>query len=266
MGKLVSFTSAEFGDVRTVQADDGKVLFCAADVATSLGYTNSRKAINDHCKEDGVTIRYAIDSMGRRQQAKFITEGNLYRLIAHSKLPEAERFEKWIFEEVLPTIRRNGAYMTERTLEQALESPDFLIELATKLKHEQEERRRLEAQAEADRPKVLFADAVSVSKTSILVGDLAKILKQNGVEIGANRLFQWMREHGYLIARKGSDYNSPTQRAMEMGLFAVKETVVTHSDGHTSISRTPKVTGKGQVYFVNKFMKGGNAEDEQQTE
>lgn len=260
------FTSMQFGDVRTLETNAGKVLFCGTDVAKALGYADAPKAIKAHCKENGWVICPVIDSMGRRQSAKFITEGNLYRLIAHSKLPEAERFEKWIFEEVLPTIRRNGAYMTERTLEQALESPDFLIELATKLKHEQEERRRLEAQAEADRPKVLFADAVSVSKTSILVGDLAKILKQNGVEIGANRLFQWMREHGYLIARKGSDYNSPTQRAMEMGLFAVKETVVTHSDGHTSISRTPKVTGKGQVYFVNKFVKGVNAEDEQQTE
>ena len=256
------FTSMQFGDVRTLETNAGKVLFCGTDVAKALGYADAPKAIKAHCKENGWVICPVIDSMGRRQSAKFITEGNLYRLIAHSKLPEAERFEKWIFEEVLPTIRRNGAYMTERTLEQALESPDFLIELATKLKHEQEERRRLEAQAEADRPKVLFADAVSVSKTSILVGDLAKILKQNGVEIGAKRLFQWMRDHGYLIARKGSDYNSPTQRAMEMGLFAVKETVVTHSDGHTSISRTPKVTGKGQIYFVNKFKKEGNADNQ----
>lgn len=260
------FTSAQFGDVRTVQDGEGRVLFCGADVAKSLGYKDSVNALKSHCKPDGVVKHHIIDSMGRRQQAKFISEGNLYRLIAHSKLPEAERFEKWIFEEVLPTIRRNGAYMTEKTLERALESPDFLIELATRLKTEQEERRRLEAQAAADRPKVLFADAVSVSKSSILIGDLAKILKQNGVEIGANRLFQWMRDNGYLISRKGSDYNSPTQRAMEMGLFAVKETVVTHSDGHTSISRTPKVTGKGQVYFVNKFLKGGNAFDEQQTE
>lgn len=144
--------------------------------------------------------------------------------------------------------------MTDSTLEQALTSPDFLIKLATELKTEKEKRQALEVQVEENKPKVLFADAVSVSNTSILVGDLAKIIKQNGVNIGANRLFAWLRDNGYLIKRKGNDYNMPTQYSMDLKLFEVKETVITHSDGHTSISKTPKVTGKGQQYFVNKFL------------
>jgi anti-repressor protein len=146
--------------------------------------------------------------------------------------------------------------MTEQTIEQAISDPDFIIRLATELKTEKTKRLALEAQAEADKPKVIFADAVSVAKTSILIGELAKILKQNGVNIGQNRLFEYLRNKGYLISRNGSDRNMPTQRAMEMGLFEVKETIVSHSDGHTSISKTPKVTGKGQQYFINHFLKG----------
>lgn len=253
--RIEVFSSAEFGAVRTLRTDDGKVLFCGADVAKALGYTNPQKAIRDHCKEDGVTIRSVIDSMGRTQQAKFITEGNVYRLITHSKLPNAERFESWVFDEVLPTIRQHGAYMTAPTLEKALTSPDFLIQLATNLKEEQAKRKALEIQAEQDKPKVIFADAVATSRTSILVGDLAKMIRHNGIKIGANRLFEWLRSNGYLISRRGTDWNMPTQKSMEMGLFEVKETAVTHSNGHSTVSRTPKVTGKGQQYFVNKFLK-----------
>lgn len=146
--------------------------------------------------------------------------------------------------------------MTENTLEKALTSPDFLIQLATQLKEEQAQRKALEVQIEADKPKTIFADAVSVSKTSILVGELAKLLKQNGIEIGQNRLFAWLREKGYLISRKGTDYNMPTQKSMELKLFEIKENSITHSDGHTSITKTPKVTGKGQIYFINIFLKG----------
>ena len=183
-----------------------------------------------------------------------INESGLYSLILSSKLPHAKKFKHWVTSEVLPSIRKHGAYMTDSTLEQALTSPDFLIKLATELKTEKEKRQALEVQAEENKPKVLFADAVSVSQTSILVGDLAKIIKQNGVNIGANRLFAWLRDNGYLIKRKGSDYNMPTQYSMDLKLFEVKETVITHSDGHTSISKTPKVTGKGQQYFINKFL------------
>lgn len=187
-------------------------------------------------------------------RATIINESGLYSLILSSKLPNAKKFKRWVTNEVLPSIRKHGAYMTDQTLEQALTSPDFLIQLATQLKEEKEQRKQLEVKVEHDRPKVLFAESVSASKTSILVGELAKILKQNGVDTGQTRLFAWMRENGYLIKRRGNDYNMPTQRAMEMKLFEVKETSVTHSDGHISVNKTPKVTGKGQVYFVNKIM------------
>ena len=246
------FTSPEFGQVRTLTID-GEPYFVAKDVAEILGYSNSRKAIADHVDEEDkntVTIR---DGKGNPNQT-VINESGLYSLILSSKLPNAKKFKHWVTAEVLPSIRKHGAYMTDSTLEQALTSPDFLIKLATELKTEKEKRQALEVQAEENKPKVLFADAVSVSNTSILVGDLAKIIKQNGVNIGANRLFAWLRDNGYLIKRKGSDYNMPTQYSMDLKLFEVKETVITHSDGHTSISKTPKVTGKGQQYFVNKFL------------
>lgn len=249
--KLEIFRSTEFGSVRTLETTDGKVLFCGKDVANALGYKDTAYAISAHCK--GVE-EIPTPTAGGYQIMKFITEGNVYRLITHSKLPNAERFETWVFDEVLPTIRKHGAYMTDNTLEKALTSPDFLIQLATNLKEEQAKRKALESRIEADKPKVIFADAVSASHTSILVGDLAKLLKQNGVKIGANRLFQWLRSNGYLISRKGTDWNMPTQKSMELGLFEVKETAVTHSDGHSTVNKTPKVTGKGQQYFVNKFL------------
>lgn len=260
MNEIQIFNSPEFGSVRTLETTDGKVLFCGADIAKALGYADTAKAIKAHCKENGWAICPVIDSIGRTQQAKFIDEGNLYRLITHSKLPNAERFESWVFDEVLPTIRKHGAYMTDDTLEKALTSPDFLIQLATNLKEEQAKRKALELRIEADKPKVVFADAVSVANTSILIGELAKILKQNGVKTGQNRLFEYLRTNGYLISRRGSDRNMPTQKAMEMGLFEIKETVVSHSDGHTTINKTPKITGKGQQYFINRFLKGQGGE------
>lgn len=238
--------------VRTVQEGE-QILFCAKDIAEALGYQNTNKAIGDHCH--GVTKRYPIaDSLGREQQARFITEGDVYRLIASSKLPSAVRFERWLFDEVVPTIRKHGAYMSAQTIEQALTSPDFLIKLATQLKAEQQARIKAEETIEAQKPKVLFADAVSASDKSILVGVLAKILKANGVEIGQNRLFRILRERGYL-GSYGNEYNMPTQKSMELKLFEIKQHAVIHSDGHKTISLTPMVTGKGQVYFVNHFLK-----------
>lgn len=192
--------------------------------------------------------------MGRQQEAKFVDEGNLYRLISHSKLPTAEKFESWVFDEVLPTIRKHGAYMTTETLEKALYNPDFLIRLANELKDTKEHVKHLETKIDNDKPKVIFADAVSVSNQCILIGELAKLIKQNGVDTGQKRLFQWLRDNGYLIKRGGTDYNMPTQRAMDMKLFEIKETTVTHSDGHVTLNKTVKVTGKGQQYFINKFL------------
>lgn len=254
--KIEVFTNAEFGSVRTLTIDN-EPYFVGKDVAEILGYSDTAKAIRVHVDEEDKQI-FKVDEMATLKTSNYgvyvINESGLYSLILSSKLPNAKKFKHWVTSEVLPSIRKHGAYMTNSTLEQALTSPDFLIKLATELKTEKEKRQALEVQAEENKPKVLFADAVSVSNTSILVGDLAKIIKQNGVNIGANRLFAWLRDNGYLIKRKGNDYNMPTQYSMDLKLFEVKETVITHSDGHTSISKTPKVTGKGQQYFVNKFL------------
>lgn len=241
----------ENSEIRTVEKD-GDPWWVLADVCKVLEISNSRNVSSRlETDEKGVTL---VDTLGGTQQMTVINESGLYAVILRSDKPQAKPFRKWVTNEVLPSIRKHGAYMTDQTLEQALTSPDFLIQLATQLKEEKEQRKQLEVKVEHDRPKVLFAESVSASKTSILVGELAKILKQNGVDTGQTRLFAWMRENGYLIKRRGNDYNMPTQRAMEMKLFEVKETSVTHSDGHISVNKTPKVTGKGQVYFVNKIM------------
>ena len=183
-----------------------------------------------------------------------VNESGLYNVILRSDKPEAKPFRKWVTSKVLPSIRKHGAYMTPQKIEEVLLNPDTIIKLATELKAEQEKRVALESKVEQDKPLVAFANSVSVAKTSILVGELAKLLKQNGVDMGQNRLFAWMRENGYLISRKGTDYNMPTQRSMEMELFEIKLTTISHGDGHTSISKTPKVTGKGQIYFINLFL------------
>lgn len=238
-------------EIRTVEKN-GEPWWVLADVCKVLEISNSRNVSSRlETDEKGVAL---VDTLGGTQQMTIINESGLYAVILRSDKPQAKPFRKWVTNEVLPSIRKHGAYMTDQTLEQALTSPDFLIQLATQLKEEKEQRKQLEVKVEQDRPKVLFAESVSASKTSILVGELAKILKQNGVNTGQTRLFAWMRENGYLIKRRGNDYNMPTQRAMEMKLFEVKETSVTHSDGHISVNKTPKVTGKGQVYFVNKIM------------
>lgn len=256
MTNITPFMHPAFGQLRTHE-EDGRILFCGRDAAAALGYENPAKAIRDHCRQDGGPKRYPIiDRLGRQQEATFLTEGDLYRLIAHSKLPAAVQFEAWVFDEVLPTIRQRGGYLTPEAAEEALTDPDFIIRLATDLKRERAARAELEARAVADRPKVLFADAVSTSSSEILVGDLAKILRGNGIPVGANRLFAWLRNNGFLIRRDGSDWNMPTQKSMELELFRVKETAVVHSDGHTSLSKTPKVTGKGQQYFIDGFLSG----------
>lgn len=270
--KIEIFKNEEFGTLRTLIIDS-EPYFVGKDIAAALGYTNTKKALGDHVDEEDkriiqrshfVTLENNlpkevfpinfVDATIPNRGLTVINESGVYALVFGSKLPNAKKFKHWVTSEVLPSIRKHGAYMTPETLEQAIYNPDFLIKLATELKTEKEKRQALEIQAEENKPKVLFADAVSTSQTSILVGDLAKIIKQNGVDIGANRLFAWFRDNGYLIKRKGSDYNMPTQYSMELQLFEVKETVITHSDGHTSISKTPKVTGKGQQYFVNKFL------------
>ena len=254
MNDLQIFTNPDFGEVRTIE-ENGAVMFCGSDVAKALGYSNPRDAISRHCR--GVVKRDTPTESGM-QEMSFIPESDLYRLVFGSKLPTAERFTDWVTEEILPTIRKHGAYMTPDTLDRMISSPEFGIKLLTALQAEREQRVKLENKVTADAPKVLFADAVSASHASILVGELAKLLRQNGKEIGQNRLFRWLRENGYLIKRTGSDFNMPTQRSMELGLFSIKETAITHADGTVTVSKTVKVTGKGQQYFVEKFLGGAS--------
>ena len=254
MTDLQIFNSPEFGQIRTIEKD-GEPWFVGKDVAEILGYANASKALADHVDEEDKLNNESLSSLGQRG-GWFINESGLYSLVLSSKLPGAKQFKRWITSEVIPSIRKHGAYMTPDKLEEVLLKPDTLIQLAQNLKAEQEKRRALEVKMEEQKPKVLFAESVEVAKTSILIGELAKLLKQNGINIGQNRLFEWMRQNGYLIRRQGSDYNMPTQKSMELGLFEIKETTITHSDGHIHVSKTTKVTGKGQVYFVNLFLKG----------
>ena len=247
------FKNEEFGEIRTLLIND-EPWFVGKDVTEILGYSNPSKALSDHVDEEDKLNNKSLSSLGQRG-GWIINESGLYSLILSSKLLTAKKFKKWVTSEVLPSIRKHGAYMTNETLEEALTSPDFLIKLATELKKEKEQRQALEKEQKKNAPKVLFADAVSGSNTSILIGDFAKILKQNGVKIGQNKLFSWLRENNYLIKRRGSSYNMPTQKSMDLGLFEIKENTITKSDGDTLITMTAKLTGKGQTYFMNKFIK-----------
>lgn len=243
------FESDEFGQVRTVIINN-EPWFIGKDVAEILGYSNPSKALSDHVDEEDKLNNKSLSSLGQRG-GWIINESGLYSLVLSSKLPTAKKFKRWITSEVLPSIRKNGMYATE----ELLNNPDLLIAVVTKLKEERELRQTLEEEKKLNAPKIVFADAVSASKTSILVGDLAKILKQNNVDFGQKRLFAWLRENGYLIKRKGSDWNMPTQRSMEQGLFEIKESTHLNGDGVNVTTKTPKVTGKGQQYFINKLLK-----------
>ena len=245
---LQVFNNVEFGQVRTL-LDDNKILFCASDIAKALGYARPADAVTAHCKG---AVKRRLLTKGGEQETKFIPEGDVYRLIIRSKLPAAEKFERWVFDEILPAINKHGGYLTPDKIEEVLLNPDTIIKLATDLKAEREKRINAEKQIETDKPKVLFADAVATAKTSILIGELAKLIKQNGYDIGQKRLFNFLREKGYLIKRKGIDYNMPTQKSMNLGLFEIKERTINHTD-HVEIVKTTKVTGKGQIYFINLF-------------
>lgn len=256
MQELQIFNSSEFGQIRTIERG-GEPWFVGRDVAAALGYSDTKSALTDHVDSEDKQIiqRGQIATLDIPNRGlTIINESGLYSLVLSSKLPTAKKFKRWVTNEVIPSIRKHGAYMTPETLEKVLLSPDTLMQLAQNLKDEQEKRKALEQQIESQKPAVLFTGAVETSKTSILIGELAKMLKQNGINIGPNRLFEWMRQNGYLIKRKGTDYNMPTQRSMEMGLFEIKETAINNPDGSIRISKTPKVTGKGQVYFINLFL------------
>ena len=238
------------GDAVRTLLRDNEPYFVGKDVAEILGYRNPRDALSKHVDSDDKGVA-KCDTLGGTQQTTIINESGLYSLILSSKLPKAKEFKHWVTSEVLPTIRKHGAYMTDAKAAAIVTDKGSLADL---LQQAAEQLKRKDIQIERMKPKALFADAVSTSDTPILVGELAKILHQNGVSMGQNRMFRWLRDNGYLISKKGTSYNMPTQRAMELGLFKIKENAITHSDGHVTITKTPKVTGKGQVYFVNKFV------------
>lgn len=246
--RIFNYNSVE---VRTIQKD-GEPWFVLRDVCNVLGLGTPAR-VAERLDTDEVSQTHITDSMGRQQEMTIINESGLYNVILRSDKPEAKPFRKWVTSEVLPTIRRHGMYATPDTVEKMLADPDTTIKLLETIKQERAARMALEAKAESDKPKVLFADAVSASHSSILVGDLAKLLRQNGVEIGQNRLFRFLREKGYLCSH-GERYNLPTQRSMDRGWFQVKETTINQPDGSIRITRTVKVTGKGQQYFINLFL------------
>lgn len=246
MNDIKIFENQEFGKVRALEID-GKPYFCAADVAKALGYSNCNDAVIRHCR---AIVKCDTPISGKIQEVNYIPEGDVYRLIVRSKLPSAEKFEKWVFDEVLPSIRQTGGY------QMGMPQGKELLALAVL-----EAQKTIEAQnkdIERMKPKEIFADAVATSSTTILIGELAKLLRQNGIDTGRDRLFDWMRKNGYLIRQKGSAYNTPTQKSADLGILTTKETVIVHADGSTEVKKTVKVTGKGQQYFINKFLKAAS--------
>ena len=244
-------------EVRTT-VKDGEVWWVLKDVCDVLGLSNSRKVaerLDDD--EKGVTLS---DTLGGTQKITIINEAGLYKVILRSDKPEAKKFMHWVTHEVLPSIRKHGAYITSAKMEELMSDPDTWVKLIRTLQQERREKELLRNQIEKDKPKIIFSDAVSASDCHILIGEMAKILKGNGIEIGQNRLFERLRNDGFLIRRKGCDHNVPTQKSMDLGLFRIIETAITHSDGHVTIAKTAKITGKGQVYFTKYFLahKEGN--------
>ena len=236
------FENVDFGEMRSCIENDGTILFCASDVAKALGYSRPNDAVNAHCR---ATVKRRTPISGKTQEINFIPEGDVYRLIVKSKLPSAVKFEHWVFDEVLPSIRKTGGYKLPQTFSEALRA----------LADAEEEKERLAAKIEADKPKVMFAEAVDCSPTAIQIGDLAKILKQNGIDIGRNRLFTWLRENGYIMKNTVNGFsNMPTQMAMELRLFEVKEHHYDRGED-TILGSTTLVTVKGQKYFINLFLK-----------
>lgn len=243
------FNNAEFGEVRIFEKN-GEPWFVGRDVCNILGYAKPENAVASHVDEDDKTTTL-IQGTGSNYKSKviLINESGLYSLILSSKLPNAKRFKHWVTSEILPSIRKHGMYATD----ELINNPDVFIQVLQELKAERERKAALEAQAEANRPKIIFADAVAASHNSILIGDLAKLIKQNGVDIGQKRLFEWLRNNGYLM-KSGASYNLPTQKSMELKLFEIKERTINNPDGSIRTTKTTKVTGKGQQYFINKLL------------
>lgn len=246
MNDLMIFENAEFGKVRTMNINN-EPWFCLLDICKALEIKNISQ-LKTRLNGDGVIINEVIDNVGRKQNANFVNEANLYKVIFQSRKASANRFIDWVTGEVLPSIRKNGGYI----MNQECMTPEEIM--AAGLKAAQKIIESKDKEIHRMKPKEIFADAVTSSYSSILIGELAKVLKQNGIEIGQKRLFQWMRDNGYLIKRSGSEHNMPTQRSMELKILEIKELIITNPDGSTKIVKTTKVTGKGQQYFINKFL------------
>lgn len=251
MSELQTFNFEEL-PVRTLTVDK-KPYFVGKDVARILGYKRTADAIRDHVEFEDKGVG-KIQTPGGMQNVTIINESGLYSLIFSSKLESAKRFKRWVTSEVLPAIRKHGLYATDNVIENILNNPDYIINVLTEYKKEKEHNLALKQQVKENKPKVLFADSVAGSDNSILVGELAKLLKQNGVDVGQNRLFKWLRNNGYLIKKSGESYNLPTQKSMNLEILDIKKRVINNPDGSSKITRTPKVTGKGQQYFINKFL------------
>lgn len=261
MNNLQTFNHEMFGQLPVIIVNKTE-WFGTTEAAKALSFSNPYDAIKNHIDEDDLAVHEVIDKLGRKQQKKFTNESGLYSLIFGASnqgnnleiKAKAKKFKRWVTSVVLPTIRKTGGYVAnddlfiETYLPQADEQTKLLFKTTL------ETMRRQNEQIAKLKPKALFADAVETSESSVLIGELAKILKQNGIEIGQNRLFAWMRENGYLIRQKGESYNLPTQRSMDMELFEIKKRTINNPDGSVRVTRTTKVTGKGQIYFVNKFL------------
>lgn len=254
MNELQIFNSEEFGEIRTVTVND-EVWFVAKDVCEALKHTNTTVAMQMLEEDERTKL-----SLGRAGETNCINESGLYTLIIKSNLPKAKKFRKWVTSEVLPSIRKNGGYIAgQETLSDEELMAKALLVANNKIAERDKIIEQKQAKIEQMKPKEIFADAVAASHTSILVGDLAKLICQNGYQIGQKRLFDWLRANGYLI-KSGGSYNMPMQRYVEQGLFEIKESNLVNPDGSVRITKTTKVTGKGQVYFVNKFLKGAKNE------
>lgn len=259
--KIIAFTNPEFGEVRTLNIEN-EPWFVAADVCKALEIGNPTDAMRRLDADERTLV--SIEGASNGLSVNAVNEPGLYTLVLGSRKPEAKAFKRWITHDVIPSIRKTGGYIAgQETLSPEELMAKALLVAQKTIEEKDKQLTRATEQAKLDAPLVHFAKGVTVSKTSILIFDFAKILRQNGADMGGKRFFAWLRENGYLVKRKGSDYNMPTQRSMELGLFEIKETVITHSDGHTTISRTPKITGKGQVYFFNKILGTDMPEDMQ---
>lgn len=249
MKEIKKLNHIRFGEIATIELNNS-ILFNAMDVLRVLGYQNPDKVLLNLCKKN---VKCKVLTEKGPREWIFIPESEVYRLVGYSNITDVYRFLDWIDECIHPTLFKSRNAVSEKQIEDILNDPETIIRLATHLKNEQQSRMEIEKQYADHLPKVLFASAVEASRRSILVGELAKILRQNGVKIGQNRLFQWLREHNYL-GKSGERYNHPTQRSMDLGLFEIKKTTITKPDGTILVATTPKITGKGQIYFMNKFL------------